>query len=58
MKINNMNLGQDIKSGDIVLIRNEIGNKLILVYNLKFYVVLNVKGIMILVVFIGEVCNL
>lgn len=47
MKINNTNLGQDIKSGDIVLIRNETGNKLTPAYNLKPHVVLKAKGTMI-----------
>lgn len=59
MKINNTNLGQDIKSGDTVLIRNETGNKLTPAYNPKPHVVLNAKGTMISAVFrpIGEVCN-
>lgn len=48
MKINNTNLGQNIKSGDTVLIRNETGNKLTPAYNSKTQVVLNAKGTMIL----------
>lgn len=47
MKINNTNLGQDIKSGDTVLIRNLTGNKLTPAYNPKPHIVLNATGTMI-----------